>query len=115
MFQHLLELYTSFFLFIYADYNLQDISYCFRCGLIALVEAMEIFSDDILIDPESVLQQAISLNMTKRGELFSAYDMQLLAKQVFHCGSQVVDTHSCQDIWKILGLHLLEGKVALIP
>lgn len=93
-----------------------------RCGLIALVEAAQVllpYRDDEVtprrLNPDALLEEAVRLGMTKLGEMFSAFDMQRLAKTWFHCDSTLLDTSDVEATWSLLVDHLLHGNVALIP
>ena len=85
--------------------------YCFcRCGLVALVMAAQALNVNMQLD--TVYQQALSMGITKQGEMFSATNLCQLAAQ-FGLKAAIVD-HGLETLPPILQW-LNSGQLLLVP
>ncbi|XP_076803156.1 actin maturation protease-like [Clavelina lepadiformis] len=88
------------------------------CGLVALSMAGHMLEKCRSSVPQytnnDILQAAIKLGFTKQGEMFSVYDMAVLARNLYRCEVTIYDTEMKHNAHTIL-TNLLCGHPLIVP
>ncbi|XP_054712550.1 actin maturation protease-like isoform X1 [Uloborus diversus] len=80
------------------------------CGVVALSMASQLIKN---VDPDTIYMSALIRGFSKGGELFSAYNVAVLAEDLLNCDAEVLsDLHSQKSV---LLNHLCDGWPVLIP
>ncbi|XP_069116623.1 uncharacterized protein [Argopecten irradians] len=83
------------------------------CGLVALAMAKDLMEKaDVTF--EDVLAVSKARGYTNKGEMFSAFDMGALAREVYGCECEVLDMDTTGSR-ELLLRHLVGGNICLVP
>ncbi|OWF42192.1 uncharacterized protein LOC110461433 [Mizuhopecten yessoensis] len=83
------------------------------CGLVALAMAKDLM-ERTDVSFEDILATSKSRGYTNRGEMFSAFDMGALAREVYGCECEVLDMETTGSR-ELLLRHLVGGNICLVP
>nr|XP_002130113.1 UPF0692 protein C19orf54 homolog [Ciona intestinalis] len=87
------------------------------CGLVGLEMAAELLrrSDSTMpvFSTNQILDHAVDMGITKHGEIFSAYDLCILATSLFNCKATVIDSN-LKSKHKLLLETILSGLPVLL-
>ncbi|XP_075329480.1 actin maturation protease isoform X2 [Odontesthes bonariensis] len=86
-----------------------------RCGLVALWMAAHLRQPPLSLNMETVIQTATSRGYTTQGEMFSAYNMALLAEEVCGCKVELLSGGLSGINGTTMVTHLWGGQPVLIP
>ncbi|XP_038162258.1 UPF0692 protein C19orf54 homolog [Cyprinodon tularosa] len=86
-----------------------------QCGLVALWMAAHLRQPQISIDIETVVQTAVRRGYTAQGEMFSAFNMALLAEEVCVCKAELLSGGLSGRNAEAIIRHLCSGQPVLIP
>ncbi|WAR29214.1 CS054-like protein [Mya arenaria] len=83
-----------------------------QCGLVALAMGESILQREVSLDQLTTISQA--QGFSKQGEMFSANNMEQLARLAFGCKTSVLDIRDVSGKWEFLNC-LARGDILLVP
>ncbi|XP_033734884.1 uncharacterized protein LOC117323662 [Pecten maximus] len=83
------------------------------CGLVALAMAKDLM-EKTEISFEDILAVSKARGYTNKGEMFSAFDMGALAREVYGCECEVLDMETTGSR-ELLLRHMVGGNICLVP
>ncbi|XP_013866501.1 actin maturation protease isoform X1 [Austrofundulus limnaeus] len=86
-----------------------------QCGLVALWMAAHLRQPLLTVDMKTVVQTAVRRGYTAQGEMFSAYNMALLAEEVCGCKAELLSGGLSGRNGATIIKHLWGGQPVLIP
>ncbi|XP_041851837.1 UPF0692 protein C19orf54 homolog isoform X2 [Melanotaenia boesemani] len=86
-----------------------------QCGLVALWMAAHLRQPQLSINMDAVVQTAMSKGYTAQGEMFSAYNMTLLAEDVCGCKAELLSGGLSGSNGAAMITHLWGGQPVLVP
>ncbi|MEQ2311032.1 hypothetical protein AMECASPLE_015460 [Ameca splendens] len=86
-----------------------------QCGLVALWMAAHLRQPQLNLDMETVVQTAVRRGYTAQGEMFSAFNMALLAEELCVCKAELLSGGLGGGNAAAIIKHLWRGQPVLIP